>query len=196
MPRWLVTALNLTVASAAGAVLVAAVLGPVASVSQAGSNPLLAATVVTHPGPTTAQQSPTTVEQSPTTAHHTSTTHRTTRPTPATAPPTVKATTTLPVKVAPTVPSPTTVAPTPRHYVPRRAPVATAPTTSTSSTTATTIAPIGGHIPVPPSTLPLRTKVPSTHVSPIFAWLSGAGFFVALVIMATRFVLTRPGRRP
>jgi hypothetical protein len=31
-------------------------------------------------------------------------------------------------------------------------------------------------------------------VSPIFAALSGVGFFAALLIMAGRFVMTRPGR--
>jgi hypothetical protein len=31
-------------------------------------------------------------------------------------------------------------------------------------------------------------------VSPVFAALSGAGFFVAFLIMAGRFIITRPGR--
>jgi hypothetical protein len=43
--------------------------------------------------------------------------------------------------------------------------------------------------------VPLRTKAQSAHVSPVFAAFSIAGFFVALVIMATRFVLTRPRRQ-
>jgi hypothetical protein len=48
---------------------------------------------------------------------------------------------------------------------------------------------------VPPSTLPLRTKTQSAHVSPVYAALSGAAFFVVLVIMAIRFVQTRPKRK-
>jgi hypothetical protein len=71
-------------------------------------------------------------------------------------------------------------------------PITPAPTTTTTSTT---IAPIDGRIPVPPSTLPLRTKTQSAHVSPVLAALSGAGFFVAFLIMAGRFILTRSGRR-
>jgi hypothetical protein len=61
--------------------------------------------------------------------------------------------------------------------------------------TSTTLSPIGGHIPVPPSTLPLRTKAQSAHVSPVFPALSGAGFFVAFAIVAGRLVATRPGRK-
>jgi hypothetical protein len=45
---------------------------------------------------------------------------------------------------------------------------------------------------VTPSTVPLTTKQQSSHVSPVFAALSGAGFFVALLIMGVRFLLTRP----
>ncbi|HEY3810757.1 MAG TPA: hypothetical protein VGL49_04915 [Acidimicrobiales bacterium] len=124
----------------------------------------------------------------PTTAvRHTSTSvtgttrpvHSTTTPPPTTLPPA-------------TIPLPPAPLPTTRRFPIRTLPATTAPTTTTSSTT---IAPIGGHLSVPPSTLPLRTKTQSAHVSPVFAALSGAGFFVALVIMATRFVLTRPRRK-
>jgi hypothetical protein len=81
---------------------------------------------------------------------------------------------------------------TPTYYSPASAGTA-APTSTTS--TSTTIAPIGSHIPVPPSTLPLRTKAQSAYISPVFAALSGAGFFAAFLIMAGRFILTRPGRQ-
>jgi hypothetical protein len=70
-------------------------------------------------------------------------------------------------------------------------PAGTAPATATP----TSLPSIRNRIPVPPSTLPLQTRALSTHISPVFAALSGAGFFVALVIMATCFVLTRPRRR-
>jgi hypothetical protein len=69
------------------------------------------------------------------------------------------------------------------------------PVTASAAATPTTLPSIRNRIPVPPSTVPLQTRTPSTHISPVFAALSGAGFFVALVIMATRFVLTRPRRR-
>jgi hypothetical protein len=70
------------------------------------------------------------------------------------------------------------------------------PTTTTvpPPATTTTIVAIGGHLPPPPSTVPLTTKGTSAHVSPVFAALSGAGFFVAFVIMATRFLITSPRR--
>ena len=79
---------------------------------------------------------------------------------------------------------------TPTYYYPPPS------TTAAPTTTSTTIAPIGGHLPVPPSTVPLRTKAQSAHVSPVFAALSGAGFLAAFLIMAGRFILTRPGRKP
>ena len=47
----------------------------------------------------------------------------------------------------------------------------------------------------PPSTLPLTTKEQSGHVNPVFAELSGVGFFIALVLMAVQAVLTRRGGR-
>jgi hypothetical protein len=81
-----------------------------------------------------------------------------------------------------------------RQYV---APTSAAPstTTSTSTTTTTTIAPISGQVPVAPLTLPLRTKGSNGHVNPVFAWLSGVGFLIALLIVAARLVITRPGGR-
>ena len=78
---------------------------------------------------------------------------------------------------------------TPTYYYPP-------PSTTAAPTTSTTIAPIGGHLPVPPSTVPLRTKAQSAHISPVFAALSGAGFLAAFLIMAGRFIPTRPGRKP
>lgn len=47
----------------------------------------------------------------------------------------------------------------------------------------------------PPSTIPLTTKGQSSHVSPVFAILSGVGAAVVLLILATQWFLTRPGRR-
>ena len=95
--------------------------------------------------------------------------------------------TTAPVRTTP----PTTAAP--RTVAPSRQTYPTSLTTVPSSTTtATTIPGIGGHLPVAASTLPFTTKQQSSHVSPVFAALSGAGFFVALLIMGVRFVLSRP----
>lgn len=59
----------------------------------------------------------------------------------------------------------------------------------------TTPAPISARIPPPVATVPLVTKAQNAHVDPLLAYLSGGGFFVALVIMGTQYVLTRPGRR-
>jgi K+-transporting ATPase A subunit len=39
--------------------------------------------------------------------------------------------------------------------------------------------------------LPLTTKKQNGHVNPVFAELSGVGFFIALVLMGTQAVLTR-----
>lgn len=67
-------------------------------------------------------------------------------------------------------------------------------TTAPAPTTTTTVAPLGGPgLPAPPSTLPLTTKKQSGHVSPVFAELSGVGFFVVLVLIAIQAVLTRRG---
>jgi hypothetical protein len=70
-----------------------------------------------------------------------------------------------------------------------------APVTAPPVSTSTTLPSIRNRIPVPPSTVPLQTRALSAHISPVFPALSGAGFFVALVMVATRFVLTRPRRR-
>lgn len=73
------------------------------------------------------------------------------------------------------------------------------PVTAVPTIPATTIAPIGNSLPVSPVTLPLRTQGSNAHVSPVFAILSGIGFFIALVIVIGRLVITRPGgpdRRP
>lgn len=69
---------------------------------------------------------------------------------------------------------------------------------STAATTTSTIAPLTGG-PVVPATIPLVTRGSNAHVSPVFPILSGVGFFVALVIAAGRFFMTRAGgadRRP
>ena len=49
--------------------------------------------------------------------------------------------------------------------------------------------------PAPPSTIPLTTKGQSSHVSPVFAILSGVGAAIVLLILVTQWFLTRPGRR-
>ncbi|MDQ6839755.1 MAG: hypothetical protein M3137_15870 [Actinomycetota bacterium] len=69
------------------------------------------------------------------------------------------------------------------------APATTAPATTTTST----VAPLPGGIPVSPSTLPLTTKNQNGHVNPVFAELSGVGFFIALALIAVQAVLTRRG---
>ena len=93
-----------------------------------------------------------------------------------------------PVSPAPPLSSP----PTYRHnYTPATVPAPTAPPTITPSTT---IAPLGARLPVSPSTLPFATKAQNAHVAPVFAALSGGGFFVALVIMGICYVRSRPAR--
>lgn len=91
--------------------------------------------------------------------------------TPQTAPPTTKAPVTQTRPPGPTIPRTTLPAPT---------------------TTATTLPSIGGNLPVTPSTVPFTTKQQSSHVNPVFAALSGAGLFVALVIVLVRFITSRP----
>ncbi|MBV9662284.1 MAG: hypothetical protein JO337_14120, partial [Acidimicrobiales bacterium] len=61
--------------------------------------------------------------------------------------------------------------------------------------TTTTIAPLGGQLPVAPSTLPLTTKGTNGHVNPVLAIISGAGFGLALLIIAARLLITRSGGR-
>jgi hypothetical protein len=68
-------------------------------------------------------------------------------------------------------------------------------TTPAAGPTPTSLAPIGDHLPVAPATVPLRTRTQSAHVSSIFAALSGVGFFIAAVMVVTRLILTRSGRR-
>jgi len=109
---------------------------------------------------------PTTVQSAPTTQRATSTTTKS---------PVTRSPVTLPAVTFPFVTLP-----------PR--------TVATTSTTSTTIAAIGSRLPPPPATLPFTTKGTNGHVKPLFAMLSGAGFFLALVIMAGRFLMTRPKR--
>lgn len=126
----------------------------------------------------------------PTTTPPVATTHTTVRTTVTTrpAPTTSRAPATTAVRTySPVAP------PSNRQYV---APTSAAPSTTTStSTTTTTIAPISGQVPVAPLTLPLRTKGSNGHVNPLFAWLSGVGFLIALLIVAVRLVYTRAGGR-
>ena len=74
------------------------------------------------------------------------------------------------------------------------APLAPAATVTTTSTTTTTIAAIGGKLPAAPVTLPLTTKGSNAHVNPLFAWLSGIGFLVAILVIFGRFLTSRPKR--
>ena len=129
--------------------------------------------------------------------------HRTTLPTfsSTTSPPTTAPPTTPPRSPASTVP-PATAPPsrTPRTTVPLRrgttrtpgasnlTPLLPASTIATTTTSTTTIAAIGGRLPPAPVTLPLTTKSSNAHVDPLFAWLSGIGFLVAILIMAGRFI--------
>lgn len=74
-------------------------------------------------------------------------------------------------------------------------------TAGSASSTApvSTIAPLGNRLPVSPVTLPLRTRSTNAHVNPAFAYLSVAGFALALAIALGRMFMTRaggPDRRP
>ena len=102
---------------------------------------------------------------------------------------------TTPSPVAPRLSPATSPAPIAALTVYVVSPTTYPPVTTAAPPTPTTLPSIRNRIPVPPSTVPLQTRTPSTHISPVFAALSGAGFFVALVMMATRFVMTRPRRR-
>lgn len=128
----------------------------------------------------------------------------TTSPAPATTPPPVTAPRTVPPTAPRTTlaakPTATTRRPAvtlPTRYAPA---VPYAPTTafippSTIPTTTTTIAGIGGRVPVGPVTVPLHTTGSNGHVDPTFAWLSGVGFAIALAMVAGRLFVTRPGGR-
>ena len=107
---------------------------------------------------------------------------------------TLPPTTSPPSTAPPTTSAPSTAPPTTQPPVQQTVPPTTAPprTTVPPSTTTTTLPAIGGNLPVTPSTVPFTTKQESSHVSPVFAALSGAGFFLALVIVGVRFWLTRP----
>jgi hypothetical protein len=117
----------------------------------------------------------------------------TTAAAPATFPPTVPAA----IRLHPTSPPPAA------YLAVSSAPYALTPyaqgagvtTPATPTPTYTTIPSIRNQIPVPPSTVPLQTRAMSTHISPVFPALSGAGFFVALVMVTTRVVMTRARRK-
>jgi hypothetical protein len=72
--------------------------------------------------------------------------------------------------------------------------LAPAATVATTTTTTTTIAAIGGRLPPSPVTLPLTTKGSNAHVNPLFAWLSGIGFLVAILVIFGRLFTSRPKR--
>jgi hypothetical protein len=123
------------------------------------------------------------------------------QPTPATAPSSVPVTkpvvgtTAPPVSRPPATAGPTyNVYPTSPRYSNVPASVYSVPPTTSVPVTSTTILSIAGHLPVTSSTVPFTTKGTSAHVDALFAWLSGAGFLAALLIMAGRFVMTRPRR--
>lgn len=61
------------------------------------------------------------------------------------------------------------------------------------SASVSTIAPLSNDLPRSPATLPLRTRSTNAHVSAAFAYLSVAGFVVAILIVLGRIFLTRPG---
>lgn len=104
----------------------------------------------------------------------------------ATTPQTSAATTTAPPRTAPPTTAPRVTQSPVRTFTPRT-------TIAAPTTTATTLPSIvGGNLPVTPSTVPFATKQQSSHVSPAFAALSGAGLFVALVIVVVRFITSRP----
>jgi hypothetical protein len=111
--------------------------------------------------------------------------HSTTVPAPATTPPPP---TTVPATTAPPATTPRTQPPQTRS--PATTPRATLPAPTTTATTLPSI--VNGNLPVTPSTVPFTTEQQSSHVSPVFAALSGAGLFVALVIVGVRFITSRP----
>lgn len=156
---------------------------------------LAVAVVLTAPG-ARAGQLPTQI--SPSTAPLTTAPQPTTPPSssPATVPLTSPKTSVTTKPVTPTTAARVTVPPSntfapltsPRQFTTRT----TLPAT-TIPTTTTTIAGIGGKVPVAPVTLPLRTNGSNGHVDPLFAWLSGIGLAIALAFISARLFVTRPG---
>ena len=139
-------------------------------------------------------------------------TQLTTPPTTGSTPTTTPTGPTIPITPPTTNPAPATTRVTTATTVARArttapglvAPVVTAPQTpftavptptTTVVVTTTTIAGIGGRLPDAPATLPLRTTGTNGHVNPVFAWLSGIGFAIALAIIAGRLFITRAGGR-
>jgi len=110
-------------------------------------------------------------------------------------PPTAGPSTAVPT-TAPRTTSPPTTRPAVRQTLPLNSTPRSTVASSTTSTTNTTLPSIGGNLPVTPSTVPFTTKQQSSHVSPVFAALSGIGFFLALIIVAVRFWITRPPHEP
>lgn len=87
------------------------------------------------------------------------------------------------------------IAPTPYTTPRSRYQTPTTPPPTTAPATTTTILGIGGRLPTAPVTLPLHTQSSNGHVNPAFAWLSGAGFAIALILVGYRLFATRPGGR-
>lgn len=179
--------------SGRASVVEALITGVLAAIGSA----LVVATLTGSPAPARASGMPSQVSAS--------TVPRITRPTSTTSPTTVPRTTprtTAPRSTATTTHSVTTpyrsysgsYTATTYSYGGK---TATTPPT-TAATTTSTIAPLSGG-PVAPATIPLVTRGSNAHVSPVFPILSGAGFFVALMIAGGRFFMTRAGgadRRP
>jgi hypothetical protein len=96
---------------------------------------------------------------------------------------------------------PTAAAATPPAATPAAATPAATPTTVPSSattvapTSGSTVVPIGSQLPAPPVTLPLTTKPESSHVDPLLAKLSLAGFALVILLLFVQTILTRPRRR-
>lgn len=120
----------------------------------------------------------------------------TTAPVASTTASTVARTTVAPPVTASRATAPPVAGHTPTTY---QSSVTAAATTSPPTVTTTTIAPLGNSLPVSPVTLPLVTRGSNAHVNPVFAMLSGIGFFIAVVIVGARLFSTRaggPDRRP
>lgn len=186
MGRRVILAINVLIVAATAAILGVAVFGP-------GSQPASAAGIA---------------------ATHN---HASSIPTSASVPVTTGAPVTAPPSTTPSVSDtkPVVTSPVTSHVAVTTVPVAhtdyaypTYPTypsylrygsttsTSSTSTTSTSIAvPIGGRLPVTPSTLPLATTAPNAHVSPVFAALSGAGLFLTLVIVVVQLIRTRASKQ-
>lgn len=184
--RLLVYVIDAALALAAATVLA----GALAGLFTVGIAPAQARTSRTcpscHPGssrpvPTTAPRGTTPRATVPTTTSH---------PTHAPPPTTARAPATSPYTTAPDYSYPTYSSYSSTLPYGQRV-----STTSTSTSSTTLVAPLGPQLPRPQATVPLSTKGTSGHVDPVFAMLSGAGFFLALLIMVGSFLMSRPSRQ-